>query len=466
MLLLVASVLFYMAFVPVYVLILVYTILVDYIAGLWIEKSEGTRRKLALLASLVANISVLAVFKYYNFFRANISAVYPASALPVLDLVLPIGLSFHTFQAMSYTIEVYRRKLPAEKHLGIYALYVMFYPQLVAGPIERPQNLLHQLKEKHSPQYENFTNGLKLMLWGFFQKIVIADRLAVFVNHVYGEPAIHSPLVLLLATYAFAFQIYCDFAGYTDIAIGAAQVMGIDLMKNFNRPYFAVGIQDFWRRWHISLSTWFKDYLYIPLGGSKNGRSSQLLNLLIVFLVSGLWHGAAWTFVIWGALHWLYLAGEHLIDWCTGRFSGTQVTVKHNKSAAFGLNLAKVVITFNLVSFAWIFFRASSLDNALTISKRVLVGTGPSLASLCCGQQLWRVMPDLNNLGVPDLEIVLMVLAVAILLGVHSIQDKFSLRAYPKKFPLAIRWGVYYGTLMLIFMFGKFSDQPFIYFQF
>lgn len=279
MLLLLSSCYFYMAFVPIYILILGFTIVIDYFAGIYIENSSGRRRKVFLIVSLIANISVLCVFKYYNFINENIGSVFP-----YLAILLPIGLSFHTFQAMSYTIEVYRGNQKAERDFGIYALFVMFYPQLVAGPIERPQNLLHQFHEKHEFSLERVSSGLKQMLIGFLKKLVIADRIGIYVDTIYNNSATQSGQSLACATVFFAFQIYCDFSAYSDIAIGAARVMGFDLMKNFNRPYLATSVSQFWRRWHISLSTWFKDYVYIPLGGSKV-KSKVLVyrNLLIVF---------------------------------------------------------------------------------------------------------------------------------------------------------------------------------------
>jgi D-alanyl-lipoteichoic acid acyltransferase DltB (MBOAT superfamily) len=281
--LLFASCYFYMAFVPVYILILGGTIVVDYFAGIWLEKTKGAKKRSLLILSLFANIGVLAVFKYYNFLNDNLSGLLNSigyhNSIPSLSILLPIGLSFHTFQAMSYTIEVYRGHQKAEKHFGIYALYVMFYPQLVAGPIERPQNLLHQFYEKHYFKIERVIEGLKLMLWGFFMKLVVADRLAIYVNAAYNNPDKHTGPTLIVATIFFAFQIYCDFSGYSNIAIGAARVLGFKLMTNFNRPYFSRSIAEFWKRWHISLSTWFKDYLYISLGGNKVSISTYFLSL-------------------------------------------------------------------------------------------------------------------------------------------------------------------------------------------
>jgi len=287
MLLLAASCYFYMAFVPVYILILGFTIVIDYFAGIVIENSNHQKKKIWLIISLISNIAVLAVFKYYNFIIDNLTHILSTiglnNHLPYLSILLPIGLSFHTFQAMSYTIEVYRGNQKAERHFGIYSLYVMFYPQLVAGPIERPQNILHQFYEKNTFDYDRVTDGLKLMLWGLFKKVVIADRLAIFVNKIYDSPTNYEGIPLIIATVFFAFQIYCDFSGYSDMAIGAAKVMGFNLMQNFNRPYFSKSISEFWKRWHISLSSWFKDYLYIPLGGNKTIKWRWYFNLFIVF---------------------------------------------------------------------------------------------------------------------------------------------------------------------------------------
>ena len=301
-LLLISSCYFYMAFVPIYILILGFTIVIDYFAGIYIENATGKKKKFYLIFSLIANIGVLAIFKYYNFINANLSFLLHGFALtnplPYLSILLPIGLSFHTFQAMSYTIEVYRGNQKAERHFGIYSLYVMFYPQLVAGPIERPQNLLHQFRERYDFNYERVTSGLRLMAWGLFKKVVIADRLAIVVDTVYNNPEQHNSLTLIIATIFFAFQIFCDFSGYSDMAIGAARVMGFKLMTNFDKPYQSKSIHEFWKRWHISLSTWFRDYFYISLGGNRVSIPRWYLNLFLVFLVSGLWHGANWTFVI------------------------------------------------------------------------------------------------------------------------------------------------------------------------
>jgi alginate O-acetyltransferase complex protein AlgI len=376
-LLLAASCYFYMVFVPVYILILGFTIVVDYFAGIFIEQSEGKRRKWFLTASLIANIGVLAIFKYYNFINDNITALLHGfnwqNPIPYLSILLPVGLSFHTFQAMSYTIEVYRGHQKAERHFGIYSLYVMFYPQLVAGPIERPQNMLHQFYEKYDFDYQRVSDGLKQMLWGLFKKLVIADRLAIYVNAAYNNPDQHSGLTLLLATIFFSVQIYCDFSGYSDIAIGSAKVMGFKLMTNFNRPYFSKNISEFWKRWHISLSTWFKDYLYISLGGNKVSIPRWYFNLFFVFLVSGLWHGANWTFIIWGALNGLYLVAALLAAPLWKKFYAVTGLGKLKRIDT----VLQICITFILASFAWIFFRANTVQDAFTIIKKIATFKGP-----------------------------------------------------------------------------------------
>ena len=349
--LLMASCYFYMAFIPVYILILFLTIIIDYVAGIAIDKSMGVRRRNILIISIISNLGVLFIFKYYNFFIDNINYTGNYN-LPFLKIILPIGLSFHTFQAMSYTIEVYRGNQTAEKHFGIYALYVMFYPQLVAGPIERPQNILHQFKEKKEFDYANFVDGLKLMGWGMFKKVVVADKIAIYVNSVFNHHTEYEGVTVIIACLLFSFQIYLDFSGYSDIAIGAAKTMGFHLMTNFNRPYQAKSIVEFWSKWHISLSTWFRDYLYIPLGGNRKSKARTILNQFIVFTISGFWHGANWTFMIWGFIH--------------GFFVSVNNTVKGLFKIKYVPKIFKQLFVFILASLAWIFFRAESLDRKST----------------------------------------------------------------------------------------------------
>lgn len=385
MLLLAASCYFYMVFKPIFILILFGTIVIDYYAGIWIEQStDQKRKKLLLIISLISNIGILAFFKYYDFLQDSVNSVLASfdlrPAVPALTrlipsriaewmttgegkVLLPIGLSFHTFQAMSYTIEVYRGNQTAERNFGIYALYVMFYPQLVAGPIERPQNMLFQFHSYFKYDFELVKSGLMQMAFGFFKKMVIADRLSVFVDYAYDPASDHNGLTLLTATAFYSFQIYCDFSGYSDIAIGAARVMGFTLMDNFRSPYESRSIPEFWGRWHISLSTWFRDYLYIPLGGNRNGEFMKYRNQMIVFMVSGLWHGTSWSFVIWGALHGFYQIMASLRD---KYLKKANIQIPDN----FLIRAVNVLLTFALVTLAWIFFR-NSLSRSMIIFEKI-----------------------------------------------------------------------------------------------
>jgi alginate O-acetyltransferase complex protein AlgI len=456
--LLVASCYFYMAFVPIYILILGGTIVIDYFAGIWIERLQGKKRKWMLVASLVSNIGVLAVFKYYNFLNENFSILTQSlgfnNPVPYLEILLPIGLSFHTFQAMSYTIEVYRGNQKAEHHFGIYSLYVMFYPQLVAGPIERPQNILHQLKEEHKFDYNNVSIGIKQMAWGMFKKVVIADRLSLLVNDVYDHPELHSGIPLLLATVFFAFQIYCDFSGYSDIAIGSARVMGIHLMTNFNRPYSSQSITEFWSKWHISLSSWFRDYLYIPLGGNRVAIPRWYFNLFFVFLLSGLWHGASWNFIIWGALHGFYLVFALVTK--TGR---EQISKQIGLSKMPQVNaLIQKAITFVLVCFAWIFFRAATFDDALYIITHLL-----SFKSNFENFDTVKLVYLGKDSGtfLSALFFILILQVFEYYLSKNSNKNFFSNRTW------MLRWSFYFFIVLCMCLFGVFhSNAEFIYFQF
>lgn len=454
LLLLIASCYFYMAFVPIYILILGFTIVIDYVAGIMIENAQGKRRKVYLVISILSNVGVLALFKYYNFINENISELlgwfHHENPLPFLSILLPVGLSFHTFQAMSYTIEVYRGKQKAERHFGIYALYVMFYPQLVAGPIERPQNLLYQFREKHSFEYERVVSGLRLMLWGLFKKIVIADRLAVYVNEVYNHPDRYHGLPVMLASFFFAIQIYCDFSGYSDIAIGSARVMGFKLMRNFNLPYFATSIREFWTRWHISLSTWFKDYVYIPLGGNRVKVHRWYLNMMIVFMISGLWHGAEWTFVIWGALHGIYLIVEAILA-----RKGIGVTENSSKPAKF----IGWLVTMILVVVGWVFFRANTSADAFT-----LIGNMFKLDRAGFGV---NVHMGYGSGFMDKVEIIMCFLVIGFLFLVNYFERKKPIEDITTGWRTPARWAVYYCMVMAILMLGNFSSQAeFIYFQF
>ncbi|BAV10229.1 poly(beta-D-mannuronate) O-acetylase [Filimonas lacunae] len=447
MVLLLASCYFYMAFVPKYILILFFTIIIDYFAGIYIEKSAGKARKLLLICSLVANIGILAFFKYFNFLNENLTLLLSeggwSNPIPFVKFILPIGLSFHTFQAMSYTIEVYRGNQKAERHFGIYSLYVMFYPQLVAGPIERPQNILHQMHIKHAFSYENMIAGGRLMLWGFFKKLVVADRLSVYVDSVYSNPELHNGSSVIVASVFFAVQIYCDFSGYTDIAIGCAKTMGFDLMLNFRRPYFSTSVPEFWSKWHISLSTWFRDYLFIPLGGSRGTKFLRFRNIFIVFMVSGLWHGASWTFIVWGALHGVYQVITLLI-----KPHGIKLEERLGISKSKVLYVGKMLLTFVIVTFAWIFFRANTMKDAITLIKDLkTTGAAPFLGN------------GINQFAHSILAIVLLFVAEWCM----EYKPDFSL--YRHKYAW-VRWGSVVATLFIILLFGVFNGGQFIYFQF
>ena len=438
-LLLFGSCYFYMIFKPEYLLILFFTIVIDYYAGIWLEKTNGSQRKLLLIISIISNVGILAFFKYYQFFFVNLSHIlglwqveYP---FPLLKFALPIGLSFHTFQAMSYTIEVYRGNQKAEKHFGIYALYVMFYPQLVAGPIERPQNVLPQFHKLQRYDWEKVKSGLMMMAWGLFKKIVIADRLAMMVDFAYKNPSEQNGLTLLVATFFYTFQIYCDFSGYSDIALGSARVMGFDLMENFRTPYFSTSISEFWRRWHISLSTWFRDYLYIPLGGNRVSEWRRYFNQFFVFVISGLWHGAAWTFIIWGSLHGFYLILAVLRDKYLPKLS-----LPNN---FFGKSI-NLISTFILVMFAWVFFRAKGTNDALIVLKKI---------------SNFSLIQDFKS-PLNSVEIWFSLILIGILLWKEYTFFQINTQNTGKFFGLA------FVFVLAIYFFGVFNTNQFIYFQF
>jgi D-alanyl-lipoteichoic acid acyltransferase DltB (MBOAT superfamily) len=451
-----------MAFVPVYIFVLFFTIIIDYIAGIMIENSSGTRRKMFLVMSIIGNISVLAFFKYFNFFSSNINSLLLAlhisvHTVPLLAIILPIGLSFHTFQAMSYTIEVYRGNQKAERHFGIYSLYVMFYPQLVAGPIERPQNMLHQFHEEHTFSFKNASDGLKLMMWGLFKKVVIADRLAMLTDPVFNHPHDYTAITLLIATFFFTFQIFCDFSGYSDIALGTAQFMGFKLMVNFNRPYHAKDVSEFWKRWHISLSTWFRDYLYISLGGNRVTVPRWYFNLFFVFLISGFWHGANWTFLAWGALHGFYLISAIVLE-------KINIIPTSFKLKFPGANsLIQLICTFGLVMFSWIFFRANNMHDAFFIIGKIPVALKDVIHFLK-NHQMWFGKRDLT---VFDEASVFLCFALIVFLEViHCVQSKRSIINMIAEKPVYVRWAVYYAAILFILFLGVFDRHQFIYFQF
>lgn len=449
LLLLAASCFFYMWFIPKYILILLITILIDYSAGILIEKwdRDKPRKKTCLVASIVSTCLVLFIFKYLNFCSANLVALAQhfgwAHPQKILNIALPIGLSFHTFQSLSYVIEVYRGNQKAERHFGYYALYVMFYPQLVTGPIERPQNLLRQLHEDKELQYDNIANGLRLILFGLFLKMVVADNLGTYVDKIYADPFQYSSGDILLGMLFYSFQIYGDFFGYSSIALGCARAMGFTLIDNFNTPYLAGSVQEFWRRWHISLSTWFRDYLYIPLGGSRCGTWKRVRNTFAIFLVSGLWHGANWTFVAWGAFH-----AALFLPLLLGRRNRRNLDVVAEGRALPSLReLGAMLRTFLFVLLGLTIFRAQSIGEAC---------------------RWFRDMADVRTFGalhhLPRETVVAAFAIVAlVLVEWFNRREAYGCARLPSKTPL--RWGVYFLLLWLVVFYTP-GSQTFIYFQF
>lgn len=445
--LLIASYYFYLSWNAKLFFLILFTTAVSYASGLLIEK-KPKQKMLWMIISIVSSLSVLFFFKYYNFVAGTIGNFFGADL--TLQLVLPVGISFYTFQTLSYSIDVYRGTIKAEHNFFYYALFVSFFPQLVAGPIERPDNLLPQLKEEHKFNSSDLYIGAKRMLAGFFKKIVVADTAAIYVNAVYNNPGETGGLAIIIATVLFAMQIYCDFSGYTDIAIGCARIMGYRLMQNFDRPYSAQNIRDFWARWHISLSSWFKDYLYIPLGGNKKGYKRQLINLFIVFMVSGLWHGAEWTFILWGLLHGVYrVVGE--LTYKKREKLYKSIGIDTNKPI---IRMFRTSITFVLVCFAWIFFRANNTKELLLILKKLFTSFGVSTFA--------------SELGLTFSGALIMILAIVIMV---LLDRKLTLPEYTSPSgakmlggtSLYILWAILLAWLLLLASNGS---SAFIYFQF
>lgn len=441
--LLAASCFFYMFFKPEYILILAFTIIIDYYAGILIENAtDHKQRKRFLIMSIVANVGVLAVFKYFNFINDNITGFVSVfnlkNHIPNLSIILPLGLSFHTFQAMSYTIEVYRGNHKAERHFGIYALYVMFYPQLVAGPIERPQNILYQFHARKYFNYDNAVLGLRLIAWGLFKKVVVADRVAVYVNSVYGDLPGASSLTVFFAIALFSVQLYADFSGYSDIARGTAKVMGYNLLINFNEPFKSTSISEFWRRWHISLSTWFYDYLYNPIVLSLRdlNKIGISIALMITFFLSGLWHGAGWTFIIYGSLHGVALVYELYTKKFRKKLLGKLPPV-------ISTYLSKTLVWL-FVSFSWVFFRSENFHMA----KLVFV-------------KLFEFSFSLNNFqlfaGQGPVVFAYIVLSLLLFFALTNLMKRM-----PDKHHLAFVCILFF----LIIIFGENAQSQFIYFQF
>jgi len=448
-----ASYIFYMAWRPEYALLLATITVIDFTAGIVMSRSSDTRvRKAALVTSLVANLGILFFFKYFNFFFASIgaglAAIGTTAHLPVLDIILPIGISFHIFQSVSYTIDVYKRTAQPVTHLGKFALYVSFFPQLVAGPIERPNGLLVQFFEKRRFDALRAHMGVLLMLLGYFKKLVIADNLAPLVNTVYSSPENFTGPSLMIATVLFAFQIYCDFSGYTDIARGTAKILGYDLAVNFDRPYLSKSITEFWRRWHISLSSWLRDYLYISLGGNRKGSFRTYLNLLTVFILCGLWHGANVTYVVWGLWQGVFLIIERL---------GMKEWLEKN------MPYIQQPIMFVIISIGWVFFRSNSLGEARYILNHFFVGIPEFISKLSTAQGIAEVI----FMNMPWYGACIGVLGVGVL-----IYSEYITATVPSKISLLdggrlFRSTFYGACVILIMLLGTFVHSgQFIYFQF
>ncbi len=464
--LLVASYYFYMCWKPEYVVLIVASTLIDYFASRRMAAlPDRPQRRKYLGLSLVSNLGLLFAFKYFNFFNESARVVLNHFNIfydvPAFDVLLPVGISFYTFQTLSYTIDVYRGELKHEKSLLTFALYVSFFPQLVAGPIERAVRLLPQFHQPVTFDYERLVSGSRLMVWGFFKKVVVADRLAVYVDAIYNNPGDHSGLTIVAATYFFAFQIYCDFSGYSDIAIGTARILGFDLMTNFRRPYLATSISDFWRRWHISLSTWFRDYVYIPLGGNRVSTPRRYANLLITFVVSGLWHGANWTFIVWGGLHGIYLAIAVLSGGLRERIAVSLGVADHKRLRW----LWQAVITFHLALIAWVFFRANSMGDAALIFERASVGLGTHLHALLTLDARLLYQDLVSAAGVTPFEFAASVALIAFV----WLREWAEERGWPhlegrRGQVMRLAWND--ALIIVTVLFGAYGQRQFIYFQF
>jgi len=430
-----ASYLFYGWWDWRFLFLILFSTIIDYSVGIRLKKNEyKSKRKGLLWTSILVNLGFLGFFKYYNFFLDSFVTAFSFFGTEIqlnsLNIILPVGISFYTFQTLSYTIDIYKGKLEPTKDFIAFSAFVSFFPQLVAGPIERATNLLPQFYIKRKFEYENISKGLKMMLWGFFMKLVVADRLSLYVESVYGNIDMHSGISLMMATAFFAIQIYCDFGGYSLIAIGCAKLFGFSLMQNFNRPYLSLSFKEFWSRWHISLSTWFRDYLYIPLGGNRKGKIRTNTNLLVTFIVSGLWHGANWTFIIWGALHGLYLVIEKIL----GNFRIPKI-----------LN---IIFIFSLTNFAWIFFRASSVEESFKIIRLIFTSSNFDLY--------------IGDKGIFSFSI----LALLILFINDFISEYYpKLKLFENK-SIFVRYLSITFIIIYIIAFGVFDNSQFIYFQF
>ena len=455
---------FYMCWEAKYLLLILASTLITYSCAILMEKTDLLRRKkLIMFLCIASNLGILFFFKYFNFFLDTIG--YISHSVPRhISILLPVGISFYTFQALGYTIDCYRGTTKAEHNFITYALFVSFFPQLVAGPIERSGNLLGQIKglsvksRRELYQIEDVQQGLIEMCWGMFMKLVIADRVAILVDNVYSNLNLYGSVGLLMAFFGFGLQIYCDFGSYSTIAIGAAKVMGIRLMENFDAPYFATSVTSFWRKWHISLSSWFRDYVYIPLGGNRKGKARKLLNIFIVFVLSGLWHGANWTFVFWGAIHGLLQIIENLLKPLLHR---VEDKLEVNKKA-FGFVLCRAVLVTLAVDFAWVFFRADSFAQAFTFIKRLF--TKPDWWILS-GDTIFSYGLDIQEMWILAFAVLLLVIVDLV-----RTRKRLSISRWLIGEFAPFRVCFVLALVLMTVLFGEygpgFESQQFIYFQF
>lgn len=464
--LLIASCYFYMAFVPKYILILFALIIIDFTMALLIERTQGHKRRICFLISIIANIGILFVFKYFNFFNENLTLLAQAIgwnySIAALRLILPLGLSFHTFQSLSYVIEVYRGKYPASRNIGIYALYVLFFPQLIAGPIERPQHLLEELKHTDEIRFDmpRILSGLRLMAWGFFKKMVIADRLGISVDYIYAHISSVSGISIFVATVFFAFQLYTDFSGYSDIARGSARVFGIDVVRNFERPYFSLSIAEFWRRWHISLSSWFRDYFYYPLAYARKRATRTWLYfcIIVTFLVTGLWHGAGWTFITMGALFGVFIVLGIVTKSWRERFVKY---IRLDQAPRLHRTLQQLM-TFALVSFAWIFFRAPDMSTAFAFIGRFFTGWNMPLPQFVHDY----IVSPFTTLGFSRGDLLLSLGGITALLVLEHVTSRRSLADLLDRRSLSWQSFAYVSLALSLSLLSVLMSTQFIYFQF
>jgi alginate O-acetyltransferase complex protein AlgI len=459
---------------------IVSVIAVDYYIALLIEKNKmagSARTKIYLFIGIAYTLLLLFIFKYFNFFNGTIAQIagflhlnYPVK---ILNVLIPIGISYYTFHSISYLIEVYRGVQKPERHFGIFSLYILFFPKIVAGPIERPQNLIHQFHEVHTFDYRRTVDGLKLMAWGFFKKIVVADRAAMVANEVFNDPHGYWGIYLIIATLCFIFQVYCDFSGYSDIAVGTAQLMGFKLTDNFRRPYLSTSIPELWRRWHITLISWFRDYVYIPMGGKRVARWRWQYNIMVIFILSGIWHGANWTFIIWAGLNGLYSLASIWTESIRARFVSLIGLTKVPK-----LHTAiRIVITFLLFTFAGIFFRANTTADGFYIISHLFSGFGDLFKIIAALDyeklKLFLVIQNkVTFLGFAKPaflpEMITLALTIIAWATIEIIQEnsKRRLRDIISEKPWYIKWALYYLMLFALLFLGVFANQQFIYFKF